>query len=138
METVELKIKIYQTIDGESQIIDDTVEEFCDNASEAKEYWEGNSSLIYKIGECIADSYGLFRLENLPSLDNVETADDLEAYVEKLNKKAAQYAKQLGTTIRINKVEVEGRVVYNDEAAESVDGIDPSEEMFDMFNKKLS
>lgn len=139
MDTIELKVKIYQDIDGKSQTIEDTVSEFCDNAEEAKEYWEGNSSLIYKIGECIADSYGVFRAENLPSLDRVETADNLEAYVELLNKKAARYAKQLGTNIHINRVEVENNIVYDDgEIVEIEDEIDPAEKMYDIFDKDLS
>ena len=138
MDTIELKVKIYQTIDGKSQIIEDTVSEFCDNAEEAKEYWEGNSSLIYKIGECIADSYGMFRAENLPSLDGVETANDLEAYVELLNKKAAHYAEQLGTNIHVNKVEVENNTVYDDgKTAEIEEEVDPAEELYNQLNSKV-
>lgn len=143
MDTIELNVKIYQTVNGENQVIEDTVSEFCNNAEEAKEYWEGNASLIYKIGESIADSFGLFREENLPSLDNVETADDLEAYVEILNKKAAHYGKQLDTDIRVNKVEVDGNVVYDngdvvEDETDDAEESDPAEEMYDIFDKGLS
>ena len=140
MDTIELKVKIYQTDNsGESQILDDTVSEFVDNANID---WK-ESDLVVKVAECIADSYGVFREDNMPSLDDIYSIKDLPSYIDALNKKAKQYEDALDFSAQVTKVEVNDEVIYENEAKEESsekdnEESDPAEKMYDIFDKGLS
>lgn len=140
MDTIELKVKIYQTDNsGESQILDDTVSEFVDDANVD---WK-ESDLVVKVAECIADSYGVFREDNMPSLDDIYSIEDLPSYIDALNKKAKQYEDALDFSAQVTKVEVNGEVVYENEAKEEPseednEESDPAEELYSQLNQDLA
>ena len=138
MDTIELKVKIYQTDNnGESQVLDDTVSEFVDDANID---WK-ESDLVVKVAECIADSYGIFREDNMPSLDDIYSIEDLPSYIDALNKKAKQYA--LDFSVQVTKVEVNDEVVYESEAKEESseednEESDPAEELYSQLSQDLA
>lgn len=140
MDTIELKVKIYQTDNsGESQILDDTVSEFVDDANID---WK-ESDLVVKVAECIADSYGIFREDNMPSLDDIYSIEDLPSYIDALNKKAKQYEDVLDFSAQVTKVEVNDEVVYENEVKEEPseednEESDPAEELYSQLNQDLA
>ena len=140
MDTIELKVKIYQTDNnGESQVLDDTVSEFVDDANID---WK-ESDLVVKVAECIADSYGVFREDNMPSLDDIYSIKDLPSYIDALNKKAKQYEDALDFSAQVTKVEVNDEVVYENEAKEEPsekdnEVSDPAEELYNQLSQDLA
>lgn len=140
MDTIELKVKIYQTDNnGESQVLDDTVSEFVDDANID---WK-ESDLVVKVAECIADSYGIFREDNMPSLDDIYSIEDLPGYIDALNKKAKQYEDALDFSVQVTKVEVNDEVIYENEAKEESseednEESDPAEELYNQLSQDLA